>query len=286
MLNFLSHLLLNSNLINMPIKVPLLLLSVSIIFISSVLSSCQTSSTQAANETETRETPVVTKEFVSIFDGESLSGWEGDPDYWRVENGAIVGEITPEKPLPANSFLIWQDGTPEDFELKAEFRISESGNSGINYRSERLDTIPFALRGYQADIDGRNRYTGQNYEERKRTTLAYRGQKTVVSSPDEPDASGGLRAHIEKNAWQPTEVVASLGESDSLKTHIKQEDWNEIHLVIKGNRLQHYVNGVLMSDVTDEDQQNRAMEGRLGLQVHRGPPMKVEYRNIKVMIED
>ncbi|MGD1893371.1 MAG: DUF1080 domain-containing protein [Cyclobacteriaceae bacterium] len=265
-----------------PIKQLLLFLTVNAILFGSVFSSCQTPSTQAAEGSEEAEPPAEGEEFVSIFDGDSLNGWEGAPDYWRVENGTIVGEITPEKPLPANSFLIWQGGEPKDFELKAEFRISESGNSGINYRSEQLDTIPFALRGYQADIDGQNRYTGQNYEERKRTTLAYRGQKTIVNSPDNPNAVGGLRAHVERNAWVPTEVVASLGESDSLKTHIKQEDWNEIHLVIKGNRLQHYVNGVLMSDVTDEDQQNRAMGGLLGLQVHRGPPMKVEYRDIQL----
>ncbi len=270
----------------MPLKIQILLLTVKIILISSVLSSCQTSSTQASDKREAVETPATAGEFISIFDGESLNGWEGDPDYWRVENGTIVGEITPEKPLPANSFLIWQDGEPQNFEFKAEFRISESGNSGVNYRSEQIDDIPYALRGYQADIDGMNRYTGQNYEERKRTTLAYRGQKTIISSPNTSEASEGLRAHVVKNAWQPTEVVASLGESDSLKTHIKQEDWNEIHLVVKGNRLQHYVNEVLMSDVTDEDQQNRAMGGLLGLQVHRGPPMKVEYRNIKLMIDE
>ncbi len=270
----------------MPIKTSLLFLLMQAFLFSLLLFSCQAPSTEAAEQSESVETPAAAEGFVSIFDGESLSGWEGDLDYWRVENGTIIGEITAENPLQANSFLIWQNGEPKNFEFKAEFRISESGNSGVNYRSEQLDTIPFALRGYQADIDGRNRYTGQNYEERKRTTLAYRGQKTIVTSPDDSDVSKGLRAHVEKNAWQPTEVVSSLGESDSLQTHIKPEDWNEIHLVIEGNRLQHYVNGVLMSEVTDEDQQNRAMEGLLGLQIHRGPPMKVEYRNIKLMNND
>ena len=118
--------------------------------------------------------------FESIFDGATLTHWEGDSTYWRAENGTIVGEITPETLLKKNTFLIYNEDELGDFELKTEFRISESGNSGINYRSDLLDTIPFALRGYQADIDGKNRYTGQNYEERKRTTLAYRGEKLLL----------------------------------------------------------------------------------------------------------
>ncbi len=73
-----------------------------------------------------------------------------------------------------------------------------------------------------------------------------------------------------------------MGNIDSLKSHIKSGDWNEVHLVIKGNRLQHFVNGVLMSDVTDNDTANRKMKGLLGVQVHVGPPMKVEYRNIRL----
>ncbi|MFD3002437.1 DUF1080 domain-containing protein [Pontibacter toksunensis] len=218
--------------------------------------------------------------FVKIFDGKTLQGWEGDPTYWRVENGNLVGEVTPDKPLKNNTFIIWRGGQTKDFELKGEFRLTETGNSGINYRSVELDTIPFALRGYQADIDGRNRYTGQNYEERGRTTLAYRGQKVKVSSPDGQAKS--LRDNVKNNAWTATTVTESLGASDSLKAHIKSDDWNEVHLVVKGNRLQHYVNGVLMSDVTDNDTINRKLEGLLGIQVHVGPPMKVEYRDLRM----
>lgn len=217
--------------------------------------------------------------FEPIFNGTSLEGWEGDTTYWRVENGSIVGEITPETLLNANTFIIWKEGQPGDFELKTEFRISEQGNSGINYRSEKLDTIPFALRGYQADIDGQRRYTGQNYEERKRTTLAYRGEQVVVLSQKNTEDSGSLRANVKNNAWQSREVTGSLGHPDSLKAKISS-DWNECHLIIKGHRMQHYVNGILMSDVTDNDSINRRASGMLGVQVHVGPPMKVEYRNI------
>lgn len=210
-----------------------------------------------------------------IFDGKTLNGWEGDANYWRVENGCLVGEIKPDKPLKTNSFIVWQGGQPGDFELTLQFRISEKGNSGINYRSEKLTDIPHALRGYQADIDGANRYTGQNYEERKRTTLAYRGQQVTI-----PPSNLAPKEGSKNNAWTPMQVTGSLGTSDELKAKIKSEDWNTCRIVAKGNRLQHYINGVLMSDVTDNDTVNGSRKGFLGMQVHVGPPMKVEYKDI------
>jgi hypothetical protein len=221
------------------------------------------------------------KGFKQIFDGKSLKGWEGDTKYWRVENGNLVGEITPETLLKTNSFIIWKGGEPGDFELKGSFRITEKGNSGINYRSEQLTDIPNALKGYQADIDGANRYTGQNYEERKRTTLAYRGEIVTVNEPADKSEEA-FKANLKNNAWLGRTVTGSLGASDELKTKIKSEDWNEFHLVVKGNRLQHYINGVLMSDVTDKDSVYGKSKGLLGVQVHVGPPMKVEYKNIRI----
>jgi hypothetical protein len=220
------------------------------------------------------------KGFVPIFDGKTLNGWEGDPAYWRVENGHIVGEITPATLLKRNSFLIWRGGMPADFELTLEFKISQAGNSGINYRSEELKDIPFALKGYQLDIDGANRYTGQNYEERGRTTLAYRGQKTTIKAQNPENTGGTFQSKIKNNAWTDLSVTGSLGESDVLLKKINSEDWNTCRLVAKGNRLQHYINGILMSDVTDNDKVNGKSKGMLGMQVHVGPPMKVEYRKI------
>ena len=243
--------------------------------------SCKQQKTETATE-QTAQTESEDDGFTQIFDGRSLAGWEGDPNYWSVQDGSLVGEVTPETLLENNTFIVWQGGEPSDFELKLEFKIAEAGNSGINYRSTKIDTIPYALQGYQADIDGKIRYTGQNYEEKKRATLAYRGEKVTITSQDNPDEPGSLRANVQKNCWQSREVVASLGDSDSLKTKIKSEDWNAVHLVIKGNSLRHYVNGILMSDVTDNDTINRKMEGLLGVQVHVGPPMKVAYRNIRL----
>ncbi len=234
--------------------------------------SCKSSQTLGQKE----------KGFKRIFDGKSLNGWAGDTKYWRVENGNIVGEITPETLLKTNSFLTWQGGEPADFELRAEFNITEKGNSGINYRSVVFPDVPNALKGYQADIDGANRYTGQNYEERGRTTLAYRGQITEINSQTMPMTQQEVRAKVQNNAWTELKVTGSLGENEALKGKIKAEDWNEIRLIVKGNRLQHYVNGILMSDVIDYDTMNGKSKGLLGVQVHVGPPMKVQYRNIRI----
>ncbi|MEX0289823.1 MAG: DUF1080 domain-containing protein [Flavobacteriaceae bacterium] len=257
------------------LKLPLNILFIALALLCSIV-GCGEKKEEKKVE-EQFKTSNAESDFEQIFNGNSLDGWEGDSTYWRVENGNLVGEITPETVLKHNTFIIWNEKQLEDFELKLEFRISENGNSGINYRSDRLDTIPYALRGYQADIDGKHRYTGQNYEERKRTTLAYRGEVAIINSQSEGDLGG----NVKNNAWQSREISGSLGHIDSLKTRIN-EGWNECHLVINGNRLKHYVNGVLMSDVTDNDTINRSASGLLGMQVHVGPPMKVEYRNIKL----
>lgn len=221
-------------------------------------------------------------EYVEIFDGKTLNGWEGDSVYWKVENGNLVGEVTPETLLKRNTFIIWRGGTVEDFELEFQYRITRNGNSGINYRSEELKDIPYALRGYQGDIDGYDDkpYTGMNYEERGRTTIAKRGQKVELSPVPTGDS---LKDHIKDNVWIPSIVTASLGNDDSLKLVIKDPgNWNDYHIVAKGNHLQHFINGVLLSDVIDNDPANSKASGLLGVQVHVGPPMKVEFRHFRL----
>lgn len=248
-------------------------LSFSVAFATIVSSTLVASSCKVSGQSQQQQ-----KGFVQIFDGKSLNGWDGDPTYWKVENGSLVGEITPTTLLKTNNFVIWRGGKPSDFELTCDFKITKAGNSGINYRSVELPDIPHALKGYQADIDGANRYTGQNYEERARTTLAYRGEKATIN-PSTGTAET-LRDHVKSNAWTERTVTGSLGTSDELQTKIKSEDWNTCRIVAKGNHLQHYINGVLMSDVTDNDTVNGKANGLIGVQVHVGPPMRVEYRNI------
>jgi hypothetical protein len=203
--------------------------------------------------------------FVDIFDGKTLTGWDGDPKYWRVENGCMVGEITPETIVRRNTFIIWRGGTPKDFELKVEYRISDRGNSGVNYRSIELTDAKWSLAGYQADIDGQGRYNGQNYEERGRTFLARRGEAVRIDATSKPG------------------VIASLGEPAALQSFVKTGDeWNTYHLIIRGNILTHILNGHVMSLVVDDDAAKRRFDGLIGVQVHVGPPMKVEYRSFRL----
>lgn len=234
-----------------------------------VLSSCSSQKTSGSIDKE---------KHLLIFDGKTLNGWDFDPTYWRVENGNLVGEVTPANLLKRNSFIIKRDVIIKDFDLKFEYRVSPEGNSGINYRSETIDSLPYAMRGYQADIDGPNSYTGQNYEERGRTTLAYHGQKVVLNRLENP---ASFTQNIKDNAWTKSVVISSAS-PDSLNKFIKNGDWNECRLIVKGNRMLHYINGILFSDVTDNDTINRRLSGKLGVQVHVGPPMKIEYRNFRL----
>jgi len=222
------------------------------------------------------------KEFYSIFNGKNLEGWNGDKTYWSVKDGILIGEVTPETILKRNSFVIYEKEQPENFELKLEFRISTSGNSGVNYRSEKIKNKPFSLRGYQSDIDGKNKYTGQNYEEKKRTTLAYIGEKVIIKEMPDSIPLSNIRKNVKRNCWQTRDIVASLGDKKELKATVKNNDWNTMHIIANGNHMQHFVNGVLMSDVIDLDTQNRSEKGFIGVQVHVGPPMKIEYKNIRL----
>jgi hypothetical protein len=200
--------------------------------------------------------------YTSIFDGTSLKGWDGDTNFWRAEGGSLIGETTAANPLKANTFIIWRGGQTKDFELKLEYRMNAT-NSGVQYRSSEVpDAGKWVLKGYQADIDFDNRWTGQLYEEKGRGFLALRGQSNYIGDGVKP------------------RVIGAIGSADALKALIKVNDWNQVHIIARGNLLMHIVNGQLMSVVVDDDTKGRAMSGLLGFQIHVGPPMKVEFRNI------
>lgn len=203
--------------------------------------------------------------FVPIFDGKTLNGWDGDLTFWRAENGEIVGETTPEKVVKVNNFLIWRGGRVKDFELKAEFKINGT-NSGIQYRSTELPEIgKWVLKGYQADIEFTNGYTGNIHEERGRTghvVLSKRGEVTrVVDGP------------IFK-------TVATIGDNTLLKGIVNVNGWNKYHIIARGPVIMQIINGQLISVLLDEDTKNFTPEGLIGFQMHAGPPFKVQYRNI------
>lgn len=207
--------------------------------------------------------------FVSIFDGKSLQGWEGNTAYWRAENGSIVGETTAENPTKANTFLVWRGGKTANFELKLEYKI-RNHNSGVQYRSKLVPGGDgFAMSGYQSDIDSANTYTGLLYEEKARGFLAPRGMANVISTPAE-------------GAKPAPGQVGALGTSDDLKALLKVDDWNEVHIIARGNTLVHIYNGRVFSVFIDDDAKGFSAEGLLGLQLHQGPPMKIEYRNLRM----
>ncbi len=201
------------------------------------------------------------EELKSIFNGEDLTGWAGRDDLWRVEDGAIVGETTADKPIEANTFLVWEEGEVADFEFTCEVRF-QGNNSGVQYRSEVVgDPADFALRGYQADLHPKQEYFGMLYGEKygKRGIIATRGQKAVAREDKD------------------VEVTGEVGDGAILDG----ASWNRLRIVAVGNRLIHLVNGVVTVDVTDLHPESMAA-GKLGLQLHRGEPMKVEFRELQL----
>ncbi len=207
--------------------------------------------------------------FKSLFNGHDLSGWEGRPNHWSVQDGAITGRTTKENPAQGNNFLIWKDGTVSDFELHLSYKIvanNDAGfaNSGIQYRSKDLGN--FVVGGYQADMEAGNTYSGILYEERGRGILAQRGQMTEI----EPD--GKIR------------VLGSLGESSDIQDQIKKEDWNDYVVIARGNHFTHIINGRVTVDVTDLQTSKSSDSGVLALQLHAGQPMTVQFKDIRIKI--
>jgi hypothetical protein len=199
-------------------------------------------------------------ESVSIFNGKDLTGWAGREDLWSVEDGQIVGRTVAEKPLQANSFLIYTGSEPSNFELTLQFKI-ENTNSGIQYRSKVIDREKFIVGGYQADIDFTNRYAGILYEERGRGILAERGQSVTI------DSSGKKQ-------------VKKFADSAALGKGIHPGQWNDYRIVANGNHLQHFINGSLTAEVFDNQPSKAAESGVIAFQLHRGEPMVVRFKNI------
>ena len=212
--------------------------------------------------------------WTQMFDGATLKGWDGSPEVWRAEGGAIVGESKAEKPV-GTTYVIWQGGEPRNFELKAEVKLEgNNANSGIQYRSARA-TQPqggpapnpqFAkwnLKGYQADFDFANRFSGQLYEQgTPRGIIAWRGQ--VVR------AEQGKKMRL----------LSVLGDPDALKGYIKVNDWNQMHVIARGNTLIHMLNGHVMSVFIDDDPSMAVAQGVIGLQIEGNGGVKVSFRNL------
>ena len=202
--------------------------------------------------------------FKPIFDGRSLNGWQGNKQFWSVQKGSIVGQTTDKNPTKANTFLIWNQAELDDFEIKLKYRItSDWANSGIQYRSQHLGN--YVVKGYQADIESGDNYSGILYEEKGRGILAQRGTRVLI---------GAGKKNIK--------IVGKTGDSKQLQSHISKTDWNEYHIIARGNHIIQKINGHVVCDVTDENKTDARRSGILALQVHQGPPMTIYFKDIRL----
>ncbi len=208
-----------------------------------------------------------------IFNGKDLTGWDGDPRLWTVQDGVIRGETTPEKPTKGNTFCIWRGGRLVDFELKMKFRI-RNGNSGVQYRSKEFDK--WRITGYQAEVENAQGKVGFLYHEGGRGWLVNVGDFMVI------DEKGEKR------------VVSNVNDQKAIidAGYYAEKDWNEYHIICQGNHVQHFLNGFQTMELIDndrvtnpddvKDRKGAIREGVLALQIHAGPPMLVEFRDIRV----
>lgn len=199
--------------------------------------------------------------FTSMFNGKDLSGWDGKPGWWYVEDGAITSQTTPEKPCTKCNYLIWTGGAPADFELRLKYRIV-GGNSGIQFRSKQIPD--WDTRGYQADIDAAGQWAGALFQH-ARGGVAMRGQKVVI------DEDGQKQ-------------VTSIGDPAELLKHIKKDDWNDYRIIARGHDITLEINGVTMSQATDKEKGKALSEGIIGLQIHPGPPMKIQFKDLRIAV--
>ena len=206
------------------------------------------------------------KGFETIFDGKTLKGWNGDPKFWSVKDGAITGKTTKENPTKGNTFIIWE-GKTGNFDLRLDYKII-GGNSGIKYRSFKADgPDEWRIGGYQADFEAGDTFSGICYGERFRGILSLRGKKTTLTVGDD----GKLKKEVEEFAK----------DADIAKA-IKKEDWNSYRIVARNFNLTHYINDVKTTQVVDHDRKTRRADGLLALQLHAGPPMTVQFKNIRI----
>lgn len=203
------------------------------------------------------------KGFVSIFNGSDLTGWRGDTNYWSVHEGCITG-ITPQGGIKENNFLIWTNGEPAEFDLKCSYKL-QGGNSGIYFHAKERapGSKAEALVGVQADMSADHVWTGVVMEYLLREKLAERGRKVLYTEKGERKDAG------------------SVGDPKELLKAVRDNDWNDYHVIVRSNLIVLRINDVVMSEVRDHDPR-RALSGLLALQVHTGPPMKVQFKNLRM----
>jgi len=197
--------------------------------------------------------------FTSMFNGKDLTGWEGKPGWWYVEDGCITSQSTLEKPCPTAHYLMWRGGKPGDFDLRLEYRLV-GGNSGIQFRSRELPN--WDTSGYQADMEDGTQWSGCLFEH-ARGGVSMRGQNVVI------DADGKRQ-------------VTAMGDPQELLKHVNHHDWNRYRILARGSEITLEINGVVMCQAIDRQAGLAAKDGVIALQMHPGPPMKVQFRHLRI----
>lgn len=215
-------------------------------------------------------------DWVSLFNGKDLAGWDGDTRLWSVKDGVIHGETTAENPAKNNTFLVWRGGSPKDFELKIQFRM-RNGNSGIQYRSKEFDK--WRIAGYQAEVVNEDT-AGFLYHEAGRASLVNVGDFVTIDKDGKKQVVGNVNDKAEL-------VKAGF---------VKPKDWNAYHIICRGNHIIHYLNGYKTMELIDNDRvtnpadpkdnNGASREGLIALQIHVGPPMVVEFKDISLKTLD
>ena len=201
--------------------------------------------------------------FVSMFNGKDLAGWEGKPGGWTVEDGTLTAQSTKENPCKKHHYLMWRGGKPADFVLRFKYKIV-GGNSGVQIRSKEIPN--WDTRGYQADLEAGQKWTGCLFEH-KRGGMAMRGTKVVI------DEDG------KKN-------ITKFAESADLQKKVKANDWNDYEVIAKGNHIVLKINDQLMAELFDNQRDQAAADGVIALQMHPGPPMIVQFKDLQIKIMD
>lgn len=208
----------------------------------------------------------------TLFNGKDLTGWDGDPRLWSVRDGVIHGETTPENVAMGNTFLLWKNGTLKDFDLRLSFRCNATNNSGIQYRSKHI-----------TDDKVRNQWVVRGYQHEVRNEIKFPNTSSFIYD------EGGKRGRIcqvgEVGSWEldgkKTQKSDLITEEEFGKL-FKLDDWNDVVIIARGNRIQHYLNGRLILDFTDNHPELALREGILALQLHAGKPMWTEFKNIRI----
>jgi hypothetical protein len=230
------------------------------------------SSSLAAQEAAPDTVPPEPAGMQVLFNGQDLTGWDGDPRLWSVKDGVIHGETTAENAAMGNTFLIWKDGTLKDFDLRLSFRCNATNNSGIQYRSKHI-----------TEGNPRNKWVVRGYQHELRNEIKFPNTSSFIY--DEGGSRGRICLVGEVATWEKDGkkvLRKDLIDQAGFEKLFKLDDWNDVAIIARGNRIQHYLNGKLVLDFTDNEPTKALSEGILAVQLHAGKPMWTEFKNIRL----